>query len=140
MPNHFHFVIGANERSIVEVKAGALQMQSFSAALKSVLSGYTNGFNRQNKRTGSLFVQNTKSKDLELGNKQGNYAFHCFNYVHQNPWVAGLSGKMEDWEFSSFKDYAGFRNGSLCNKELAIKLLSLNMKTLYTESYQTISK
>jgi hypothetical protein len=29
---------------------------------------------------------------------------------------------MEAWEFSSFTDYAGIRNGNLCNKEPAYLL------------------
>jgi putative transposase len=34
---------------------------------------------------------------------------------------------MRDWKFSSYKDYAGLRNGSLCNKELAIQLLDIDI-------------
>jgi len=46
---------------------------------------------------------------------------------------------MEDWEYSSFKDYCGFRNGTLCNKELATQLLDVNMETFYNDSYQLVS-
>ncbi len=52
--------------------------------------------------------------------------------------VAKMVSKMEDWEYSSFKDYCGFRNGTLANKELAIQLLDLNMKTFYEDSYKII--
>jgi len=31
----------------------------------------------------------------------------------------------ENWEFSSYKDYYGLRNGSLVNKELALKTICL---------------
>ena len=44
---------------------------------------------------------------------------------------------MEEWEYSSFADYCGKRNGTLCNRELAVKLLGLNMKTFYEDSYKT---
>ena len=42
---------------------------------------------------------------------------------------------MEDWEFSSFVDYAGLRNGTLCNKELAASLLDLKMENFWEDSY-----
>ena len=43
------------------------------------------------------------------------YLKACFNYIHQNPVKAGLVKNAEDWEFSSFRDYLGFRNGNLVN-------------------------
>ena len=46
--------------------------------------------------------------------------------------------KIEEYEFSSFPDYIKIRNGSLCNKVLAYKLLDLNDATLYAESYQML--
>ena len=61
------------------------------------------------------------------------------HYIHQNPMKANLVKKMEDWDYSSFKDYCGLRNGTLCNKELAVQLLDLNLKTFYNDSYQLIS-
>ena len=39
---------------------------------------------------------------------------------------AGLVGKMEDWEYSSFRDYCGLRKGPLINKNLAFDLFNLN--------------
>jgi len=36
---------------------------------------------------------------------------------------AGLVKKAEDWKFSSAKDFAGLRNGTLCNKEKIQELL-----------------
>jgi putative transposase len=45
---------------------------------------------------------------------------------------------MEDWEFSSFKDFMGKRNGKLCDKKLAVRLLDLNIERFYEESYMVI--
>jgi putative transposase len=55
------------------------------------------------------------------------YDFYCFHYIHQNPVVAGLVNKPEDWEFSSYRDYIGKRNGTLMNKKLTLKILDLNI-------------
>ncbi len=46
---------------------------------------------------------------------------------------------MEDWEYSSFRDYAQLRNGTMCNQELAYKLTELNKTNFYQESYRTIN-
>jgi hypothetical protein len=45
---------------------------------------------------------------------------------------------MEDWPYSSFKDYLGIRNGTICNKQLAYELLELKPKTFYVDSYRVI--
>jgi len=53
---------------------------------------------------------------------------------------ARLVRKMEDWEFSSFQDYYGMRNGTLCNKNEAYNLLNIpeDISSFYKESYKTI--
>jgi hypothetical protein len=45
---------------------------------------------------------------------------------------------MEEWEFSSFNDYAGYRNESLCNKELAILLFEIDKENFLTDSYKEL--
>ncbi|MEQ9008210.1 MAG: transposase, partial [Ekhidna sp.] len=137
MPNHFHFLISTTEASTREIKVGALNVTALNNGFRMLLSSYAQAFNKQINRTGSLFRQRTKSKLLD---ESKNYPYICFNYVHQNPMVAGLVSKMEDWEFSSFQDYTGMRNGTLCDKTLATQLLDLDLKTLYDESYQIISE
>ncbi len=42
-----------------------------------------------------------------------DYPQICFNYIHQNPVKAGLVKNPEDWEYSSFRDLSGLRNGNL---------------------------
>jgi len=46
---------------------------------------------------------------------------------------------MEDWNYSSFKDYAGLRQGTLCNKELAAKFCLYNSSDFIEESHKQIS-
>ncbi len=70
--------------------------------------------------------------------KKADYYFNCFHYIHQNPLVAGLVKNLEDWNFSSFKDYAGKRNGTLCNKSLAVKFCSYDPETFINTSHQLI--
>lgn len=102
-------------------------------AIRLQLSTYTQGINIQEKRTGNLFQQKTKSKCITAGTD--NYGYTAFNYIHQNPCNAKLVSKWEDWEFSSFHDYTGLKNGTLCNKELAYSLLGINPDTFLKDAY-----
>ena len=72
--------------------------------------------------------------------KDANYPFICFNYIHQNPMKAGLVKRMEDWEFSSFRDYAGLRNGTLCNRNLARQVTGFDENKFMEESYAVIDE
>ena len=46
-----------------------------------------------------------------------SYAEKCFHYIHQNPVSSYMVKTAADWEFSSYRDYAGLRNGKLINKD-----------------------
>lgn len=121
MPNHFHFLIQATEKSLDSIQLGTVASNKLSNGFRLLLSEYANEYNKMYYRSGSLFRQKTKVKDLNENGKE-NYSLICLDYIHQNPLVAGLS---EDWEFSSYLDYTSKRNGTLCNKELAYNLLGI---------------
>ena len=110
-----------------------------------LLSSYSKTINMKNATTGSLFQQKIKAKSLftpvglgNLGITQNNYIINCMHYIHQNAWRAGLVLKIEDWKYSSFPDYCGLRNGTLCNKELLLELTGYDLTTFYKDSYETI--
>ena len=140
MPTHFHLLLHTDERSIQPVQMGMNSFTALSAGFKTLLSSYSLAINRQEQRTGSLFTQNTHAKVVTTHRnvRMHDGGFACFQYIHQNPVKAGLVERMENWEFSSFKDYAGFRNGTLCNQLLARQLLNLSSERFYEESYQVI--
>ena len=136
MPNHFHFQLYLTKHSLVEKQVGSITVPAVSEGFRQLLSSYTLAMNREYARSGSLFRQKTKKKLLK---RNGEYPFICFQYIHQNPLTAGLVGKMEEWEFSSFNDYVGIRHGNLCDQNLAYELLDLSRDTFYQESYSVIS-
>lgn len=139
MPNHFHFQIRANENSIKTIKVKDEERNVIAEALRNMLSSYSLAINKQEHRTGLLFTQNTKVKDLTPAPVDWEYAVTCFHYIHQNPSVALLVTKMEDWEFSSFMDYAKLRNGTLCNQMLTKEVLKIDFDNFYEESYKSIN-
>lgn len=136
MPNHFHLLVHANSLSTVVIKDGCFERQRFSQGIKQLLSSYAKAINKQEHRTGSLFQQKTKSICVTLSEEHDTTAFH---YIHQNPMKARLVARMEDWEFSSFKDYLGMRKATFCNLKLAQQRLSINFDKLYEESYRVIN-
>lgn len=134
MPNHFHLM--------VLMKQGFDEIKS-AQNLRTMLSSYTRGINLQEKLTGSLFQQNTKAKCLsETDSKSNGYALTCFHYIHQNPLVRKLVTRMEDWKYSSFREYIGLCKENICNIELAKEILGLpeNIDEFYRQSYDIINE
>lgn len=148
MPNHFHILIRPNSSAsmsskIVDVlkssnhsstNKNVVYKENLNHALGVMLGSYTRGINKQENRSGSLFRGKTKAKngwvDQPLVAGQSGfgigdgYEVTCFNYIHNNPVTAGLVEKATDWKYSSASDYAGLRNGTLCNLEIGRHLLS----------------
>ena len=133
MPNHFHIIIQANEKSVVERKSfGGKPMQEFAYRIGMLLSSYSQAINKQNKTTGSLFQQKTKAKILseQVEGIQENYLENCFFYVHNNPFEAGLVKTLKDWAYSSYLDYIGERNGTLCDKPIFFNQTGLSINDI----------
>ncbi len=142
MPNHFHIMIFTDERCKTMIRQGGIIIDPVTNAIRKILSRYARSVNDKYGFSGSVFCQKTKAKCLsEMQNKtvdpfyKQDYYFNCFKYIHQNPLKAGLVDSLEDWQFSSYLDYAGLRNGTLCNKELASLYCSYR-----TESFAQICR
>lgn len=143
MPNHFHFLIEAtNESCKLTNEKHRPDLQLLSKNIGILLSSYSQAFNKQNNRRGNLFAHKTKAKLLNDSINQTNrssigkldYATACFLYIHQNPVLAGLSESIDNWEFSSFRDYAGLRNGKLIQKEIAEEIIELDFDNFLEQS------
>jgi len=131
MPNHFHFLIQATDKSVENIgEKHREQTQLLSKNLGTLLSSYTQAINKQLKRKGKLWSHNTEAKIIN----KNFYGFRCFHYIHQNPVLAYLSEKMEDYEFSSYIDFIKKRNGKLANQNLAFELLEMDKNTFFEQS------
>jgi len=140
MPNHFHlmvYVLGEENSthtmtSSHRMSNNHIKMNKLSESLAIMLRSYTRAINVQENRSGSLFKAHTKSECLTQlqGTSPSTYETQipiylpekeypqiCFNYIHDNPVAARLVKQSEDWEFSSYRDYYGLRNGKLVSKE-----------------------
>ncbi len=136
MPNHFHFLVHADAHSCTAVPKSLIPSQHLTEGIRLLLSSFSKGINKQQHKTGNVFQQKTKAKCISDG--KGVYDIIAFHYIHQNPLRAALVQKIEQYEFSSFPDYIMLRNGTLCNKRLAYKLLDLRDVTFYADSYKML--
>jgi putative transposase len=152
MPNHFHLMLYVNEveLEIPDVSYEYLHQNTMivkkrllNDSLSIVLRSYTRAIHNQNHITGSLFQHRTKAiclTDIDgitpawfqteygtiinITDPAREYPQVCFDYIHQNPVRSGLVKAPADWEFSSWRDYIGIRNGQLINRSRAAEFLS----------------
>ena len=135
MPNYFHFIISPKDTGCVKRVSGLNEVQRLSYNIGIVLSSYTSIINKERGLTGSLFQKKTKAKRLE----RVEDVIRCMHYIHQNPLAAGLiTDAIEAWKYSSFQDYFGFRNGTLCNSAMMFDLTGYDKGQFLSDSYANI--
>jgi putative transposase len=100
LPNHFHLIVKQ------------LTDQGVSKFMQKVSGGYTEYFNYNNERSGSLFQG--KFKSVHVGSP--DHLLWLSAYVNGNAEIHGYK-RCDDWPWSSYLDYIGERNGQLCCRE-----------------------
>ena len=130
MPDHYHFLIEANTRSIAPLRLGALTTNELSNAFRITQSQYAQYFNTKYRHSGAVFRPKTKSKEL---NGSRGYPLACFIYIHQNPLKARLSKTLVDWKYSSALDYVVNREGTIINKGAAKKYIDIRWEQFTAE-------
>ena len=85
-----------------------------SKKFSNFFSSYTQAFNKQQSRTGSLFQKNFKRKEID----SEEYLYRVINYIHFNPVNAKLVRRIEDWEFSSYVDLISDHRSFLQKEEV----------------------
>jgi len=132
MPNHFHFLVYTTGESAKKIKIGNLYPYQLSNGFRLLQSVYAQIINKERGRSGSLFRQKAKAKNVSEG--ENSYSFTAFHYIHQNPVKTGLVLQLEDWPYSSYKEYF-FQIPDLVNDfELAKELLGIDIKNISKKS------
>jgi putative transposase len=96
MPNHYHLLV-------------YLKTDDLSSLMQPFTLSYTKAINERYGRIGSLFQGRFKAVYVD----RNDYLVHLSRYIHLNPVRAGLTRRVEDWEFSSYPEFVGLRNGTL---------------------------
>ena len=141
MPNHFHLMVYVNQISISKQVTESHQLtksRSINDSISILLRSYTQAIQKQENFTGSLFQHRTKSicltdisgvtpawfettfgASINIPDGEKDYPQVCFNYIHENPVTAGMVKNAGDWEFSSYRDFSGERDGKLISRNRA---------------------
>jgi len=135
MPNHFHFEIYSNKRSVEKIPLGDINVSRLSNGFRLLQSHYAQYFNDKYARTGSLFRQKTKAKSLDFGKE--NSRLIAMQYIYQNPVKHGLVRNIADWPYSSIREYMGLVDKGICNKKLAMSLIDLQQRDFQWDAYQS---
>jgi putative transposase len=130
MPTHYHLLIGVKQGSVAaatsEISAGV------SRAMMRLGVSHTKAINKRYDRVGALFQGPYGCKHVG-GN---DYLVHLSRYIHLNPVIDGLVQCPEDWEFSSYREYVGRRDGTLPRPEIVLaQFRSADDYREFVESY-----
>lgn len=112
MPTHYHFLIYVKVEEF-----GRKVMHPF-------VMSYAKAINKQESRSGHLFQGSFQVKlvDTEA------YLSHLTRYIHLNPVEARYVDHPAEWEYSSYLDYAGLREGTLTQMNVVLESFSDHAK------------
>lgn len=113
MPNHFHLLLK-------QVRDGGI-----TELVSKLSNSYTKYFNIKHSRTGLLLQGEFKSVLIESGEQ----LIHVSRYIHLNPIASFLVRDLNDYQWSSYKEYVNNSNG-FCSKDDILGFFKS------TESYQ----
>ncbi|MBI2040094.1 transposase [Candidatus Microgenomates bacterium] len=100
MPNHFHLLLKqSKDKGITEI-------------VSKLSNSYTKYFNIKHNRTGLLFQGEFKSVLIESDEQ----LIHVSRYIHLNPIASFLVKNLNDYPWSSYKEYVNNLKG-FCAKE-----------------------
>jgi putative transposase len=102
-PNHYHFILQQN------IEDGIPKF------MQKISTGYTNYFNSKYNRPGSLFQGTYKAIHIKSDSK----LIRLSAYINGNPEIHKISS-ITNYPWSSYQDYIGKRNGTLCDKKVIL--------------------
>lgn len=101
MPNHFHLLIKqVRDNGITEF-------------LSKLSNSYTKYYNTKYERVGHLFQGEFKGVLIESDEQ----LIHVSRYIHLNPLVSGLTKELDQYRWSSYREYIDPGLPEFCSKE-----------------------
>jgi REP element-mobilizing transposase RayT len=113
MSTHYHLLIRVKT---FDVSQTSKVSEEVSQAMMQLAVSYTKAMNKRYDRVGVLFQGPFRAIHVD----QDSYLVHLSRYLHLNPVIAGLAEWAEEWEFSSYREYLGIRNGTLPEPEIVL--------------------
>ena len=110
MSNHYHLLIQTPDANL-------------SRCMRHINGVYTQYFNRAHRIDGHLFKGRYKSILVE----SDSYLLELLRYIHRNPLEAGLTDRLDSYNWSSHKGYLSFaRKWDWLHKDYVLRLFSEN--------------
>lgn len=107
-PNHYHLILKQNSEKGIE------------KFMHKISTGYTNYFNKKQKRSGALFQGRFKAINID----SNEYLLYLSAYVNKNNFIHNYSSNGSstptDWKYCSAPDFIGKRDGTLCDKNVIL--------------------
>lgn len=110
LPNHFHFAVKIKSPDEIKELRTLSKFQTLtkfttgnflSKQFSNLFSSYTQAFNKQQDRSGTLFQRPFKRKPID----NNEYFKNLIYYIHYNPVHHGFVRDLRDWKWSSFESY-----------------------------------
>lgn len=105
MPNHFHFLI----KQLVD---GGVTWY-----MQHVINSYVHYINTKYKRVGPLLQGRFRNVHVESDEQ----LLHVNRYIHLNPLVASVVSDLNDYHWSSYRNYLSGLNDNLCDTSPILK-------------------
>ena len=124
MPNHFHLLLRQN----LDIPTSKLLLR--------VCTSYSKYFNKKYDKVGHIFQD--QFKQITIGDDTYLKWLSC--YIHQNPKVAGLVNKIENYKWSSYQDFMGKEPNGICDKKIILSQFKSNddFRDFTESSYEII--
>ena len=106
MSNHIHLVIKEEKEKIDEI-------------IKRIAGSYVYWYNWKYYRKGHLFQDRFRSEPID----DEKYLMTVIRYIHQNPVKAGITEKMDEYEYSSYNEYINSQT-ELIDKNFVYEMIS----------------
>lgn len=105
MSNHIHLLIKP-------------EIEPLEQIFKRIGSRFVYWYNIKYQRVGHLFQDRYKSEPIE----SDSYLLAVIRYIHQNPVKAGICKKVEDYKYSSYREY--IKAASVVDSEFVFSMIS----------------
>ena len=101
MPNHYHLLLRPESED------------TLSPFIQRLFNSYTQAFNKQQNRTGTLFEGRARNRLVD----SLEYVLHLCRYIHLNPVTAGLVSQPDEWIYSNYPEWVEKRDGILVDRQ-----------------------
>ena len=114
MSNHFHLLIETPEANL-------------NRLMHYINGSYTGYYNRKQKRVGHLFQGRYKAILVD----RDSYLKELSRYMHLNPVRAGMVGKPEEYQYSSYRSYIFPAGENIVDRDMILGMVSNKPKEAF---------